>query len=206
MAPPANNYVAPSKSDVESATLQSEELRRKKKMKYLTYGVAFVVFQTIVIVVFSLTVMKVKSPKFRVRSGTLENLTVGTANSPTFSMRFIGQLGVKNTNFGPFKYDNTTITFAYRGTPVGELTIRKSKANLLSTKKIDVSTQLSFSSSSNEEWSNDINSGVLPLTSSSKLKGKVTLMFIMKKKKSTNMNCTMELVVATQAIRNLRCS
>lgn len=57
MAPAANNGVTQSKSDLESATVQSEELRRRKKMKYLTCGVAFAVFQTIVIVIFSLTVM-----------------------------------------------------------------------------------------------------------------------------------------------------
>lgn len=57
-----------SKSDVESATVQSEELRRMQKMKFVTYGVAFCVpdysYNDL-----SLTVMIVKNPKFRVRSG-----------------------------------------------------------------------------------------------------------------------------------------
>lgn len=195
------------KSDVESsAAANSEEIRRKKRMKYLTYGIAFVVFQTIVIVIFSLTIMKVKGPKFRVRSASVENFSVGSSNSPSFNGSFNCQFGVKNTNFGQYKYDSTIVTFAYRGTNVGEAIVSKSKANMLSTKKINLSTELSLPSTTSSEWSNDLNSGILPLTAtSSRLNGKVTLMFIMKKKKSTQMNCTMDLVTATQSIQNIKC-
>lgn len=184
----------------------SEELRRQKRIKYIKYGVAFVVFQTIVIVIFSLTVMKVKGPKFRVRSATFQSPNFGSSSNPSFSGAFNCQVGVKNTNFGQYKYDGATVTFAYRGITVGEATVAKSKANMLSTKKIDFSTNLSLSSTSIPEWSSDLTSGILPLTAtSSRMNGKVTLMFIMKKKKATQMNCTMDLVVVSSTIQNLKC-
>ncbi|KAK9292175.1 hypothetical protein L1049_020135 [Liquidambar formosana] len=100
---PANGEA---KSDEESGMVLSElELRRKCRIKCLAYVAAFAVFQIIVILAFSLTVMRVKNPSFRLRSVTIEDLTVGSPNSPSFNMRFNAEVGVKNTNFGDFKFD-----------------------------------------------------------------------------------------------------
>lgn len=180
-----------------------EELRRKKKKKYITYGIAFVVFQTIVILIFSLTVMRVKGPKFRIRSYSITDLsTSDNTTAPSFSMRFDGQFRIKNTNFGRFKYGHGNVTFAYRGTPVRVVSITKGRARARSTKEIDVIIDMKSTSS---ELSKDIESGIIPLTSFSRLNGKVELMMVMKKKKSAQMNCTMEVVIATSSIQNLRC-
>lgn len=195
---PANGRA---RSDEEANAAHEKELKKKKRMKYLMYGIAFVVFQTIVIVIFALTIMKVKTPKFRVRSGTFQN----PGNTTALNINLNGQFRVKNTNFGPYKYDSSTVTFFYRGTTVGSFDVPKSKAKFLSTKKIDFRVQLSSGTISNSEWSNDISSGRVPLTTTSRLNGKVTLMFIMKKKKSTNMNCTMDLVLASEMLQNIKC-
>jgi len=195
--PEPNNY---GHLDVEA---QSKELKRKKRMKYLAYGVAFVVFQTLVITIFALTIMKVKTPKFRVRSASFESFSV-TASA--FDMRMNAQLGVKNTNFGPYKFDNSTIVFYYRGAQVGTAIVPKSKANFLSTKKFDVTIDLSSANlASNSDLGSDFNSGILPLSSESRLTGKVELMIIMKKKKAINMGCTMEVNISTKELQNLKC-
>lgn len=54
-------------NDEESATLQSQELKGKKRIKLALYVAAFLVFQVIVISVFGLVVMRVKSPKLRLK-------------------------------------------------------------------------------------------------------------------------------------------
>ncbi|KAK2983604.1 hypothetical protein RJ640_023138 [Escallonia rubra] len=103
---------------VEAGAYASHD-RHSKRKKYIIYGIAFVIFQTIVMTVAALTIMKFKNPKFRVRStqfvGTFD---VGTAANPSFNIAMNAQLGVKNNNFGPFKYENTTVDFYYRGTKV----------------------------------------------------------------------------------------
>ena len=43
------------KLDVESAAELSKEFKRKKRMKLFAYAAAFAIFQTVVILVFSLT-------------------------------------------------------------------------------------------------------------------------------------------------------
>ncbi|GFY83300.1 hypothetical protein Acr_03g0000740 [Actinidia rufa] len=120
------------------------------------------------------------TPKFRVRSSSSFD-TLSAANN-SFNLRMNAQFGIKNTNFGPYKYDNTTVTFFYKGTPVGSTTVRKSKANFRRTKK-----------------------GSCLLTSQSRLTGKIEIMFIFKKKRATNMNCTMDVNIAQQVLQNIKC-
>ncbi|KAG5558700.1 hypothetical protein RHGRI_008606 [Rhododendron griersonianum] len=183
---PMNAY---SRSDAEAA--DPGELRRQKRKKYLIYFAAFVVFQTAIIVLFSLTVMKVKTPKFRVRSSSSINTVT---NTTSFTLN--AQFGVKNTNFGPYKYDSTTVYFQYNGIEVGSAFIPKSKANFLSTKKINVPVELS---------SANLSGNTLNLTSTARLSGKVELMLIFKKKKAVNMNCTMVANTSTQMLENIKC-
>ncbi|KAA8539976.1 hypothetical protein F0562_026668 [Nyssa sinensis] len=195
----------PTKHDEEAATVQSEELRRKKRMKYLAYGVAFVVFQTGIILIFALTVMKIKTPKFRFRSATFENFDV-VAASPSFNIKMNAEVGVKNTNFGHYKFDNSTITFFYKGTPVGSAIVPNGRARARSTKKFNIVVDLiSTSLPSTSELGNDIGSGVLLLSSQSTLRGKVELFKVMKKKKSTQMDCSMTINLGDRTIEDLKC-
>ncbi|KAG5558693.1 hypothetical protein RHGRI_008599 [Rhododendron griersonianum] len=190
---PTNGYA---RSDAEAATTNTEELRRQKRKKYLIYFAAFVIFQTLIIVLFSLTVMKVKTPKFRVRS----TYSFNTLDVPQMNTSFTlnAQFGIKNTNFGPYKYDSTTVYFQYNGIEVGSAFIPKSKANFLSTKKINVPVDLNLSGDTS-------NSGYLTLTSTARLTGKVELMLIMKKKKAVNMDCTMDVNTRTRELLNIAC-
>ncbi|XVE64303.1 hypothetical protein DITRI_Ditri07aG0090200 [Diplodiscus trichospermus] len=195
------------KVDMESAAQLSKELKRKKRMKLLAYAAAFVIFQTIVILVFSLTVMRIKNPKFRVRSMTVEDLNHTSApNPPSFNVKFNAEVTVKNTNFGHFKFDNTTISFDYGGVQVGEAFVAKGRAKARSTKKMNVTVELNSNNIldiSNLE--SDISSGFLTLTSYSKLSGKVHLMKLIKKKKSAQMGCTMTVNLVSRAIQDVMC-
>ncbi|XP_022734344.1 late embryogenesis abundant protein At1g64065-like [Durio zibethinus] len=196
-----------SQSDPESVAVQSKEVKKKKRMKCLLYIVLFALFQTGIILLFALTVMRIRNPKFRTRSGSfVDTFDVGTEASPTFNLRMNTQFTVKNTNFGHFKYELGTVTFAYRGTPVGQATIQKARARARSTKKVDVIVDLRSSSlSKTNELGSDISLGVLPLASYSKLEGKIHLMKVIKKKKSAQMNCTMEIDIASKTLGNILC-
>ncbi|PON97743.1 Late embryogenesis abundant protein [Trema orientale] len=196
------------RSDQESGSLTAEELKRKKRIKLAIYIVAFIIFQVIVITAFGLTVMKVKSPKLRLANIQFQTLDTATANSsPSFDMSFTTQVRVKNTNFGPYKFDATTVDFTYGGATVGQVIISKGKAGLKSTKKInDVIVKLSSTQLANTaDLGSDLNAGTLTLSSTAKMTGKVELMLIMKKKKSANMNCTITIDVASKNVRTLQC-
>ncbi|XVF50909.1 hypothetical protein PTKIN_Ptkin04bG0141500 [Pterospermum kingtungense] len=201
---PGNGH---SQSDEESVMAHSKELKKKKRMRCLLYIVLFAVFQTGIILLFALTVMRIRNPKFRVRSASfVDTFDVGTEASPNFTLRMNSQFTVKNTNFGHFKYELGLVTFAYKGTTVGQTTIGKARARARSTKKVDVVVDLSSPSLSNtNELGRDISLGVIPLSSYSKLDGKIHLFKVIKRKKSAEMNCTMEIETASRILRNIIC-
>ena len=109
------------RSDEEFGSKTSaEELKRKKRIKLAIYIATFAVFQTIVILVFALIVMRVKTPKVRLGNNVkFHNVTTGNSTSPSFDINFATQLRVKNTNFGPYKYDSTIATFMYKDVSMG---------------------------------------------------------------------------------------
>ncbi|KAA8539982.1 hypothetical protein F0562_026674 [Nyssa sinensis] len=193
------------RTDIESATVQSKELRRKQRMKWAVYFAAFIVFQTIDLVVFELTVMRVKSPNYRLRSITIDNLTIGnatTANSPSFNMSFTAEFTIKNKNFGPFKFENSNITFSYRGRPVGAALISPATAGFLSTKKMSVGFIVSSNAAATDS---NLASGELTLNSYSKVRGKVLLLKVLERKKSAEMKCTMTVNLAGRVVQDLIC-
>lgn len=193
--------------DEEVAMVAEEEARRKKRMKCFMYVAAFVVFQTGVILIFALTVMKVRTPKFRVRSASFDTFNVTKSNTnPSFDISVIAELGVKNPNFGLYKYQSSTIEFYYRNIKVGEARIPRARAKARSTRKFNVTAVLSSANVPREDFDAQFaNSTVISLRSQSRLRGKVELMKIMKKNKSTNMNCTMEINISSRQLRSLSC-
>ncbi|XP_058181450.1 uncharacterized protein LOC131299894 [Rhododendron vialii] len=117
------------RSDEEATTFYAKELYRQKHKKWLLYGVALIFFQTGIILLFSMTVMKVRNPKFlfRVRSATFDTYDIPTTNT-SFTLKTNIALEIKNTNFGPYKYDSSTIYFYYGEVELGSAVILKSKA------------------------------------------------------------------------------
>ncbi|KAI4370114.1 hypothetical protein MLD38_018495 [Melastoma candidum] len=201
--PESNGY---HHNDREAQLSIDEEEKRKKRIKWAIYIAAFTVFQVMVLLVFGLVIMKVKAPKFRVGELEIQTLTTDQA-APSFDMTFIAPIRIKNTNFGPYKFDATTVDFTYGGAVVGQVAIPKSKANFKSTKKINAEVTLnSVALSSNTGGlASELTNGAITLGSKGTMNGKVTLMLIFKKKKSTEMDCTMVIDVASKAVKSLEC-
>ena len=197
---PTNGHA---RSDEESDK-GSAELRKKKRMKCVAYIVTFAVFQTIIIVVFALFVMRFRSPKFRVRDASF----VSTFNftNASFDLVMDTQFTIKNTNFGHFKYENGIVKFSYDGMIVGEAKLDEARARARSTKKVDRLVTLSSSDlPTNSKLTSDLGGGILPLTSNSKLDGKIHLMKVIKKKKSALLDCTLDVNLGMKKIQNVQC-
>ncbi|KAL0297572.1 UNVERIFIED_CONTAM: hypothetical protein Sradi_6809300 [Sesamum radiatum] len=149
---------------------------QRSSKKCLAYVAAFVVFQTAIILVFALTVMKVKSPKVRFNAMAVESFSSNNNNSTSVNMRLLAQVTIKNTNFGHF--------------------------NARKTKKFNISVDVSSEGLSG----NDMNSGVLRLSSSGKVAGKVHLMKVIKRNKSGEMKCDWSINLATRQVEDLKCN
>ncbi|KAK3429365.1 hypothetical protein EUGRSUZ_E00794 [Eucalyptus grandis] len=147
-------------------TMEDEEAKRKKRMKWTIGIIALVIFQA----------------------------------SPSFGISFVAPIPVKNTNWGPFKYDTSTVNFSYGGVQVGRAINPKSMANCKSTKKINVNVTLSSAnlpSNINSNLGSELSSGVITLD--------IIFMFMFKKTKISQMNCTMVINTSTRAVQSLSC-
>ncbi|KAL0408125.1 UNVERIFIED_CONTAM: Late embryogenesis abundant protein [Sesamum radiatum] len=175
---------------------------KRNNKKCLAYVAAFVVFQTAIILVFALTVMKVKSPKVRFNAMAVESFSSNNNNSTSINMRLLAQVTIKNTNFGHFKYQNSTLSILYNGVQVGEVVVPRGRANARKTKKFNISVDVSSEGLSG----NDMNSGVLRLSSRGKVSGKVHLMKVIKRNKSGEMKCDWSINLATRQVDDLKCN
>ncbi|XP_057774279.1 uncharacterized protein LOC130993419 [Salvia miltiorrhiza] len=198
-APPQMNPYG--RVDEEVAEVAQRDERRRKRIKCFAYLAAFVVFQTAVFLIFGLTIMKVRTPKLRVRSAAFDGTfnVVNTSAAPSFDIRMVAEIGVRNANFGRYKYQNSTVEFYYGATKVGEAFIPRATAKARSTRKFNVTVDLSSAGVAAGELS------VIPLTSRSAVRGKVEIMKIMKKNKSANMNCSMQIDVQSRQLHQLSC-
>ncbi|CAI9772671.1 unnamed protein product [Fraxinus pennsylvanica] len=183
------------RSDEESAafrTIDNDELKKKKRLKCFVYIALFAVFQTIIILVFALTVMRIKTPKVR-----LGDVSIGSTNG-TGEFRFSARVLVRNRNFGHYKFDDAIATIKSGDVTIGQFVIPESRAKARSTKRLNIITDINSSSGNN--------SGVLPLSVEAKLQGKVHIMKVIKRKKSADMNCTMSINLATNVVQDLNCN
>lgn len=189
--PLAPSTVVPRSDEEYANNYQSDEqMKKKKRMKCFAYIAIFAVFQIVVILIFSLTVMRVKTPKVR-----LGDIVV--ANDPTGNLRFNARVLVKNNNFGRYKFDSTVGTVSSGSNNVGQFVIDDARVRARSTKKIAVIADLTSSSNTS--------SGSLDLIIEAKLRGKVELMKVIKRKKTADMYCTMTVNLSTNAVQILRC-
>lgn len=159
--------------------------------------------QTIIILVFVLTIICIKTPSVTLTSVTFQNLNYINASSgvllPHFNMTLIMEIAVKNTNFGHFRFDNTTANVTYGSVVVGNGEIIKSRASARKTKRTNVTVDIG------NQLSTELSSGSLTLTGVARLRGKVTLMKLMKKRKTAEMNCTITLNLTSNAGQDLDC-
>lgn len=187
--------------------LSAPAIRQKRMCKCLCYIVVGIVLQTLIILVFVLTIMRIRNLKVRVGFANVENLSLNTSsNSPSFSMKLGAQVTIKNTNFGHYKFQRTNAIVSYRGNEVGNAVINEGRARARSTKKVNVTLNLnSEKASRSASLVSDINAGKITLSTYARLSGKVHLFKVIKRKKSAQMNCTMDVNTQTKAIENLHC-
>lgn len=192
----------------EKEAESSEKVTKlKNRLLYYLFIVALTAVETGVILLCALTVLKFKTPTFRVRAVAVEALRVSNTSNPFFSITFKAEFNVRNKNFGHFTYENTTVYFYYEDVKIGKAFIHKAQVDARSTRKFYIRVKLtsSYVSKSSLLFIQDLKSGILPISMQSKLRGKVTLLKLLKNDRSTNLNCNMDVIVKKRQLKNLKC-
>lgn len=187
---------------------EASELRRRKRRRCLLYIFLFAVFQTGIILLFALTIMKTRTPKFRLSSTAFSTFDYSAAAAnPSFNIMMYAELSVKNTNFGRYEFQSTTVYFYYNNGVVGSVIVPSWSARARSTRRVQVEVALSSAGLLDRvQLGSDLGSGVLPLNSQSTLNGKVEVLKLLKKKKSAEMECFIAINLPHQAVDYLSCT
>ncbi|XP_047959793.1 late embryogenesis abundant protein At1g64065-like [Salvia hispanica] len=149
-------------------------------------------------IIIDVVMLPVKTPKLGMVGAMLTSLSVGTPQNPWLQADITAELAVNNPNFVPYDYRNTTLDFFYEGAMVGQVPIPASGVAKRSTKTMILIAPLFLNAA---ELSADLSLGVVRITSSAGMRGRV-----IGTKRSTNyLICVMQIVTATQSITNLLC-
>lgn len=195
------------RSDEEFAVVKPKATRQERSSKCLVYVLAGIVILSTSVLVFALVVMRARTPDVKLSLVTVKNLKYGNSSFPSFNMTLAAELRIKNTNFGRFKFENTTSSVLYGGIVVGEGKLSKGRVEARESKRMNIMADLrSYRLSDAKNLSSDMNSGMLKLSSHAQLSGRVYLLGIVKKRRTAVMSCTMNLNLTSSSIQDLLCS
>ncbi|KAH7850236.1 hypothetical protein Vadar_029636 [Vaccinium darrowii] len=196
-------------SDDEEAALYIKKLHKKKCIKCCGCVLALLLIQIIVVVILIFTVFKVKDPIMRLNGVTVnkfELINGTTTPKPGSNMSLTADVSVKNPNVVSFKYPNTTTALYYRGTMIGEARGPPGKSKARRTMRMNVTVDVIMDNLiSNPNLQSDMSSGILTMSSFTKLGGKVKMFNIIKKHVVVKMNCTISINITSKAIQDQKC-
>ncbi|XP_023743780.1 late embryogenesis abundant protein At1g64065 [Lactuca sativa] len=136
------------------------------------------------------TLFKPKQPIITTQEVTLNSFTINVFDVTDTNITLGVTVTVKNPNYGGFKYEKSTTYMSYRGdvmaeAPLLEDSIPARGQRNISTTVLVVGKKLI----TNSNFSKDMESKVLNLTSSTTLKGKAIVLKVFKKKATSYSTC-----------------
>lgn len=199
----------PSSVDDDETAPHVHKIRRKRCIKCFGYITALMLIPAVVIVILIFTVFRVKDPIITMNGvtvTTLELINNTAIPKPGANMSLTANVSVKNPNVAAFKYSNTTTALFYHGTVVGEARGPPGQAKPWRTMQMNITIDIITDRvMSTPNLQADLSSGVLRMSSYSRVPGRVKILDIIKKHVVVKMNCTLTLNISSQAIKEQKC-
>ncbi|KAF4354812.1 hypothetical protein F8388_018016 [Cannabis sativa] len=192
------------RSDEENPAFKA--IRKERSNKCFIYVFATIVFLGLILLIFSLIVLRPKSPDVKIRSVTVKTLHYITSPFPSVNATLVAEISIENPNFGPYSFDGSSARILYGGQKIGERRFGKGRTETRGRTRVRLT--MDIRSSRLPEGANnlnsDLNNGVLKISSYAKITGKVELIKIINNRKTSEMKCDMNLVLKTKRIKDLR--
>ncbi|XP_057513883.1 uncharacterized protein LOC130795687 [Actinidia eriantha] len=184
--------------------------RRWKRLRIVCLAViALIVVLVLVMVILGLTVFKAKRPVNTVNSVALKDFDVSVDIARlrvNLNVTLDVNLSVKNPNKVGFKYTNSTAVLKYRGQVVGEAPIPASKISAGQTSTMNLTlTLLADRLISNSNVYSDVISGTLPLSTFTRISGKVNILSVIKIHVVSYTSCDLSINVLNRSVASQTC-
>jgi len=183
--------------------------RKKRGRNICLVVIAVILGLVLLMVILGLTVFKGKHPVTTVNSVALKDLNfdlnfakLGVYLNVTLDVN----LSIKNPNKVGFQYTNSSALLNYRGQVVGEAPIPASKISADQTATMNLTlTILADRLISNSNLYSDIISGTLPLSTFTRISGKVHILKIIKIHVVSYTTCDINIAVQKRSVTNQTC-
>lgn len=195
-------------SDDDEVAKLLHGLRRRRCIKCCGCVAAIILVHVVVVVILIFTVFEVKNPVIKLNGITIEKLELvnGTTPRPGVNMSLTADVSVKNPNYASFRYRNTTTTLFYRGTVIGEARGPPGKARARRTVSMNMTVDIIPDTlMSNPSLQTDYSSGIMPLSTYSRIPGRVKILRIVKKHVVVKLNCSISVNITSRSIQEQKC-
>jgi len=195
-------------SEEDETSLHPQRKPHKKLIKRCACPLIFLLLLATVIIVLIFTVFRVKDPVITMNGVKITKLELSNTMTPQpgANMSLVADVSVKNPNVASFRYSNTTTSLYYRGVMVGEARGPPGRAKARRTIRmnvtIDVITDRVVSS---PDFRTDLGSGLMTMSSFSRVPGQVKILNLFKRHVVVKMNCSTTFNISTQAITEQSC-
>ncbi|KAK4804470.1 hypothetical protein SAY86_004287 [Trapa natans] len=176
---------------------------------------AFLLIQAVVILVLIFTLFRVRDPIININRIIITSLEGQAMNNngsnipitkPGVNMSLIADVSIKNPNFASFRYSNTTTALYYHEIVVGEALGPPGRTRPGRTSRMNITVDIipdKLMSSPN--LTSDLNWGVLPMSSYSRIPGRVKMLSIINKHVIVKMSCSIAVNISSQTIQDQKC-
>lgn len=187
----------------------SRHRRRKRWSTCCGATVVALIGVILLVVILAFTVFKPKRPVTTVDTVGLKNLAVSIdvlRLRLEINLTLNVGLSVKNPNKVGFRYKNSSAMLNYRGKLVGEAPIPADKISAGETKPMSLTlTLLADRLLSDSHLYSDVISGEVPLSTYTKISGKVTALKIFRIHVVSTTSCDLTLFVPNRTVGNQHC-
>ncbi|KAL9227936.1 hypothetical protein vseg_003568 [Gypsophila vaccaria] len=191
-----------------TTTDDNGEKRRNQRRRFLTI-VSVVVFLVLLISILGATVFGAKNPVITVDSVVIRNFDVSfdaLRLNVALNISLDTEISVRNPNKVGLKYTESSAFLDYHGQVVGQAPIPAGQISAEETMALDLTLNVMadrFVSYSREVIA-DVVSGTLPLTTRTKISGKVRVLFFKIRVVSYGV-CNMNISIASKSLLNNEC-
>lgn len=183
--------------------------RRQKCIKFCGCSAAVLLILVVIILILMLTIFHVKDPVLKLNSVKIDGLNLLSSKNnflQGLNLTVVADVSVKNPNVASFKFDNTTTNVYYNGSLVGEVRTPAGQAKARRTLRMNVTVDVMVDKIVEvERFKSDLIAGILPLSTYTRISGKVKITDVIKRSIVVKMNCTMNVNVSSQAIQDRNC-
>ncbi|XP_062090551.1 uncharacterized protein LOC133796878 [Humulus lupulus] len=195
-------------SDDDDVAAHLKKTRRRKLIKCCCFITAVLLILAVVIIILIFTVFRIKDPVIKMNKITVTRLDLVNNTTPKAgsNMSLTADVSVKNPNVASFKYSNTTTTLYYHGMVVGEARGPPGRARPRRTMRMNITVDIIMGRiMSSPNLVADVGSGLLAMSSYSRIPGRVKMLNIIKRHVVVMMNCTMTVNISGQTIQEQKC-